>query len=98
MQLKLKIEETVPSAVRSVLAQYRILVFCNRCGGLHETGISVALADGPADKRSLADFYGEAGLPKSLAHVMSNSVTCPRTGRQSTQKNSHQIFLVPSSS
>jgi len=97
MQLKLKIEETVPSAVRSVLAPYRVLVFCNKCGGLHETGISVTLGDGPPDKRSLADFYGENGLPKSLAHVMNHSVTCPRTGRQSTQKNSHQIFLVPSS-
>ncbi|MGB7950725.1 MAG: hypothetical protein WCH75_23845 [Candidatus Binatia bacterium] len=98
MQLKLKIEETVPSAVRSALARYKILVFCNKCAGLHETGISVTLGDGPSAKRSLGEFYGEKGLPKSLAHVMNNSVTCPRTGKQSTQKDSHQIFLVPSSS
>jgi hypothetical protein len=98
MQLKLKIEDTLPSAVGGVLATYRVLVFCNKCGGLHETGISVTLGDGPSAKRSLGDFYGEKELPKSLAHVMNNSVTCPRTGKQSSQRNSHQIFLVPSSS
>lgn len=98
MQLKLKIDETVPSTVPSSTRQYGISVSCNKCGGLHETGISITLGDGPVDKQSLGDFYREKSLPKGLANLTNNTVTCPRTGKQSTQKNSHQIFLVPSRS
>jgi hypothetical protein len=96
MQLKLTIGKTLPSAVHS--SQYSIFVSCNKCGGLHETGISVTLGDGPVDKQSVGDFYGEKSVPRSLANLTNNSVTCPRTGKQSTQKNSHQIFLVPTRS
>ena len=98
MQLKLKIEETAPPAPRGVLGMYRISAFCNKCGERHETGISVTLSDGPSTQRSLSDFYGNNELPKSLAHIVNNSFTCPKTGKQSTQKDSQQIFLVPSSS
>lgn len=96
MQLKLTIGESLPSAVHS--SQYSILVSCNKCGGLHDAGISVTLGDGPIDKQSVGDFYGEKILPKGLANLTTNSLTCPRTGKQSTQKNRHQIFLVPTRS
>jgi hypothetical protein len=58
-------------------------------------GISVAMAEGPADKQSIGDFYAGKTLPKSLADLTSRSITCPKTGKQSIQKNNQQIFLVP---
>lgn len=60
--------------------------------------ISVVMEDGPFDKQSIGDLYNGKPIPKSLADLVHNSVTCPKTGRQSTQKDNHQIFLVPSNS
>ena len=98
MQLKLKIEDRVQSSARSASAEYRVLVFCNKCGGLHDLGISVAMEDGPADKQSIGDLYEGKTLPKTLADFTNRSITCPKTGRQSIQKNNQQIFLVPTRS
>ena len=95
MQLKLNIPEAVPSTEKRSRAQYRVVVSCNKCGGEHEMGISVVLDDGPFNKQSVGAQYKGKTLPKSLADLTNNSVTCPKTGRQSTQKNNDQIFLVP---
>src|SRR5262245_13045356 len=95
MQLKLAIQETPPSVARSVISKYSIVVSCNKCGGMHELGISVTMDNGPTDKQSIGDLYDGKSLPKNLADLSQNSVTCPKTGRQSTQRNNHQIFLVP---
>ncbi len=59
-------------------------------------GISVVLDDGPFNKQSIGVHYKGKTLPKSLADLTNNSITCLKTGRQSTQKNNEQIFLVPS--
>jgi hypothetical protein len=58
-------------------------------------GISVTMENGPAGKQSIGDLYEGKILPKNLANLSQNSVTCPKTGRQSTQRDNHQIFLVP---
>ena len=96
MQLKLNMGESVCSTEKRSRAQYRVVVSCNKCGGEHEMGISVVLDDGPFDKQSVGAQYRGKTLPKCLADLANNSVTCPKTGRQSTQKNNEQIFLVPS--
>ena len=98
MQSKLTIQGTVPSTAKNSRAQYSVFVSCNRCGGEHELGISVVMEDGPSDKQSISDLYNGKPLPKSLADLTNNSVSCPQTGRQSIQKNNHQIFLVPTKS
>jgi hypothetical protein len=90
MQLKLPIDGTVPSTT-----EYSIVVTCNKCAGLHEMGISVTMGNGPAEKQSIGDLYDRKSLPKSLADLTNTSISCPKTGRQSTQKNLYQIFLVP---
>jgi len=95
MQLKLDLEGAVPSTTDNSLTQYSIVVTCNKCAGLHEMGISVTMENGPASKRSIGELYDGKILPKSLANLTQSSVTCPKTGRQSTQRNNHQIFLVP---
>jgi hypothetical protein len=96
MQVKFNIGEGVPSTEKRSQARYKVVVSCNKCGGEHEMGISVVLDDGPFNKQSVGVQYKGKMLPKSLADLTNNSVTCPKTGRQSTQKNNEQIFLVPS--
>ncbi len=95
MQLTFALEEASPSKPRKAPVQYSIVVSCNRCAGEHEIGISVTMEDGPASKQSIGELYHGKSLPKPLASLTQASVTCPQTGRQSTQRNNHQIFLVP---
>jgi len=95
MQLKLSMQEKPPSTAHNLTSQYSIVVSCNKCNGMHELGISVTMENGPTDMQSIADLYDGKSLPKNLAALSQNSVTCPKTGRQSTQRNNHQIFLVP---
>jgi hypothetical protein len=95
MQLKFAIEEASPSTAHNSATQYSIVVSCNKCAGMHEMGISVTMENGPASKQSIGELFDGKSLPKSLANLTQNSVTCPKTGRQSTQRNNYQIFLVP---
>ena len=57
--------------------------------------VSIMLNDGPIEKQSIGHVYNGKALPKNLADLTSRSVSCPKTGRQSIQKDKHQIFLVP---
>jgi hypothetical protein len=95
MQLKFSPGDAVTSTAKSSQMRYGIVVSCNKCGGVHEMGISVVIEDGPVAKQSIGVLYDGKPLPKILSDLSNNSVTCPTTGRQSTQKNHHQIFLVP---
>lgn len=98
MRLKRGITEAIPPTTKNAGTQYSIFVGCNKCGGLHEMDSSVVMEDGPLDKQSIGDLYDGKSIPKYLADLVHKSVTCPKTGRQSTQKNNHQIFLVRSKS
>jgi hypothetical protein len=98
MQLKLKIEDKAQSSAANSSAEYGVLVSCNKCGGLHEMGISIAMDNGPVNRQSIGDLYDGKTLPKSLADLTSRSITCPKTGKQSIQKNNQEIFLVPTKS
>jgi hypothetical protein len=91
MQLNLSIEDGATSTGKS----YGVFVSCNKCGEMHDIGISVTMTDGPIAKQSIASLYDGKALPKILSDLSSNAVTCPKTGRQSIQKNNHHIFLVP---
>lgn len=91
-QLKLGIEAALASTARN---EYSILASCNKCAGVHETGISTTIEDGPVDKQSIGDFYNGKSLPKSLASLSSTNLACHLTGRQFIQKDTKQIFLVP---
>jgi len=91
MQLK----RVTSTAAKSSSARYEVFVSCNKCGGIHEMGISVVIEDGPIAKQSVGVLYDGKPIPKILSDLSNNSITCPQTGRQSTQKNHHQIFLVP---
>ncbi len=96
MQLRLNMGEGDTSTEKHSQVRYRVVAACNKCGGVHEMGISVVLDDGPVNEQSIGAQYKGKILPKSLAGLTDNSITCPKTGRQSTQKNNDQIFLIPS--
>lgn len=98
MQLNRTIGEASHSIAKNSQTLYGVLVSCNKCGGVHEMGFSVVLEDGPFDKQSIGALYKGKTIPKNLADLANNSVSCPKTGRQSTQKNNQQIFLVPTKS
>ena len=49
----------------------------------------------PPSKQSIGDLIRWKKPSKKPGKPYQNSVTCPKTGRQSTQRNNHQIFLVP---
>jgi hypothetical protein len=91
IRLKLGIKEAMPTTKNS---QYSIFALCNKCGGTHDMEVSVILKDGPVEKQSVGHVYKDRNLPESLAKLSQMSITCPATGRGSTQKDNHQIFLV----
>jgi hypothetical protein len=95
MQLKLGIQEATPPTTQNSLVRYNAFALCNKCGSTHDMAISVILNDGPVEKQSIGHVYDGKSLPKILADLTSRSVSCPKTGRQSIQKDNHQIFLVP---
>ena len=92
--MKLGIQEAIPPTQKSSV-QYSTLALCNKCGGTHDMAVSVVLKDGPIEKQSIGHIYNGKTLPTNLAALTSRSISCPRTGRQSIQKDKHQIFLVP---
>jgi hypothetical protein len=92
--MKLGIQEAIPPTQKSSV-QYSTFALCNKCGGTHDMAVSVVLNDGPIEKQSIGHVYNGKTLPTNLAALTSRSISCPRTGRQSIQKDKHQIFLVP---
>ena len=94
MQLKLGTNDSVPPP-KSLPLQYSLLALCNKCGAMHDMAVSVMLNDGPIEKQSIGHVYNGRILPKNLADLANRGVSCPNTGRQSIQKDKHQIFLVP---
>jgi len=94
-QLRLGREAVLASTMHNSTAQYTIFAACNKCAGVHETGISITIECGPVDKQSIGDFYNGKNLPKSLVTLSSTILTCHLTGRQFIQKDTKQIFLVP---
>ena len=92
--MKLGIQEAIPPTQKSSV-QYSTLALCNKCGGTHDMAVFVVLNDGPIEKQSIGHVYNGKTLPTNLAALTSRSISCPRTGRQSIQKDKHQIFLVP---
>jgi len=95
MQLKLGLNDSIPPATKNLAVRYSLLARCNKCGATHDMAVSVVLNDGPIEKQSIGHVYNGKTLPKSLADLTNHPVSCPKTGRQSIQKDKHQIFLVP---
>jgi hypothetical protein len=75
MQLKFAIRKA--ASPPHLMAQYSIVVSCNKCAGLHDMGISVRMENGPPQAKHRRPIRCKS-LPKSLANLAQNSVTCPK--------------------
>lgn len=80
------------------MPKYDIFVFCDECADVHRMPITVVLDDGPIEKKSVGDTYAGRALPPDVATLTNNRVQCSKTGQMFTQKDNHQIFLVPAAS
>src|SRR5262249_41413004 len=74
-----------------------IVVCCNKCARIHDTGISLLMKRCPVRKQSLADLYKQK-VPKRVKKLSRTIVTCPWTGKRSLQTDNRRIFLVPTNS
>ena len=52
------------------------------------------LEDGPPARASISTTYAGKALPALLANVGANTVTCPKTGKLTSQKDNDKVFLV----
>jgi hypothetical protein len=77
------------------MEQYSVLVYCADCGETHPMGICVGLDNGPSKKASIGDAYQGKALPKNIANMADNRITCPKTGNWITEADNNQVFLVP---
>ncbi len=57
--------------------------------------IVLLLDDGPQARASIVDSYAGKALPSTLATLSSNMITCPKTGKFTSQRDNTQVFLVP---
>ena len=77
------------------MAKYSVHFFCDECSQVHPMKITLELGDGPPVEESIGDTYAGKKLPPQVATLRNNKVTCPNTGRLTSQENNNQIFLVP---
>jgi len=59
-------------------------------------GSVVRLDNGPTVKLSIGETYEGKSLPPQILAIEAHKTLCPKTGRSFSQKDHHQIFLVPS--
>jgi hypothetical protein len=58
-------------------------------------GVKIPIKGGPPKKRSVGAFYALKQLPAKIADLIDSQALCPKTGKMYTQKDLHQIFLMP---
>jgi hypothetical protein len=62
---------------------------------IHPAGLKISIKSGPPIKMSVGAFYAGKQVPPKIADLIDSHVLCPKTGKMFTQKDIHQIFLVP---
>jgi hypothetical protein len=76
------------------VATYDVYAFCNACGDLHSTGISVSVEGPRIEKQSIAERFRGKELPAKIAELKDTRVYCPKFGRHYGQRDYRQIVLV----
>ena len=79
----------------TIVPKYDVFASCNACGDAHSTGISINLA-GAIKKRSIATAYRGKNLPRHLATLKQERVSCPNLRRHYPQTDYRQFLLGPS--
>ncbi len=52
------------------------------------------MEDGPLTGASIGATYAGKALPAILANIGANVLTCPNTGKLTSQKDNDKVFLV----
>jgi hypothetical protein len=77
------------------MAMYSVHFFCNECSEVHtRRGIVLPLDDGPSIRASIGATYAGKELPAILANLGANVLTCPKTGKLTSQKDNYKVFLL----
>jgi hypothetical protein len=77
------------------MIDYDIEFYCGECKQNHPLGVKIPIKSGPPIKRSVGVFYAGKQVPPEIADLIDSQALCPKTGKMYTQKDIHQIFLVP---
>lgn len=80
--------------VSRMVVAYSVHFFCNECSEVHPMRIVLPLEDGPPARASIGATYAGKALPAVLANLGANTVTCPKTGKLTSQKDNDKVFLV----
>jgi hypothetical protein len=59
-------------------------------------GLVLPLEDGPVPGASIGATYAGKALPALLANIGANTVTCPRTGKLTSQRDNDKVILINS--
>jgi hypothetical protein len=74
---------------------YSVHFFCNECSEVHKRReIILPLDDGPSVIASIGATYAGKELPTILANLGANVLSCPKTGKLTSQKDNYKVFLV----
>jgi hypothetical protein len=73
---------------------YLVRFICNECSDLHPMRFVLPLEDGPPARASMSATYAGKALPALLANVGANTVTCPKTGKLTSQKDNDDECVV----
>jgi hypothetical protein len=52
------------------------------------------LEDGPVTGASIGATYAGKALPAILANIGANTVTCTKTGKLASQRDTYKVFLI----
>jgi hypothetical protein len=73
---------------------YVLDVMCDRCGGVHPTGMVLKLDDGPPAQETVAAFYADRPVPPDVA-VRNETFRCPVTGESFTPASDDKVVIMP---
>jgi hypothetical protein len=57
-------------------------------------GLVLPIEDGPLTGASIGATYPGKALPAILANIGANTVTCPKTGKLTSQRDNYKVFLI----
>ena len=74
---------------------YDIYVQCIDCGSEHPLLMKIFLKEGPAETRSIAEWFKGRSVPPQVAALKRHSALCLKTGKKFTLEEDDKVFLVP---
>jgi hypothetical protein len=77
------------------MARYDVLYLCTACRRLHPMGVSLQLAVGFLNTKTVSEAYSGKPLPSYVAMLGGSSVTFRKTGKSFVLENINKLYLTP---